>query len=390
MDVRTFEAFSMKDAIKSVKKALGTDAVILSTKEKVGPQGKGTVFEVTAAAANHQKAGASSQAAKGHNAADLGAESAGEAIEALNARLTALADKTPTKAQLQALESGMQELKLLLVEALRTRDGSVLKDLPEAIVPIDRQLRIMGINDITIAELVKHLRHLPLPEDASEALAHYQAQSIRWMMKRIRVAPRWTIMPGTTTYQALVGTPGVGKTTLVAKLAALYAARDHHKVVVVSLDNQRLAAADQMRIFCKVIGVPFVQAKTPEEIPQVSGSHRDCELTLIDTAGISPKNAEAIAQLSQLKDLGLPLDFHLCLAATEKESQLDNAIRAFAPLGLQSLAFSKLDESWSFGEIYNLSKKWALPLSFFAIGPSVPEDVERATRERVVERIFGL
>lgn len=387
MDIRTFEAFSMKDAVKSVKKALGVDAVILSTKEKPAPGGKGTVYEVTAAAAGSKKTGAS----RAPELTTQGDAEADSRLDAAIARLTAVSDQAPTKRQIAVIESGMTELKLLLVEALRNKEGSSLENLPEALVPIDRQLRVMGVDDVQIAELVKHLRTIPPPDaKAEDASTYYKDQAIRWMMKRIKIAPRWQVMPGAVTYQAIVGTTGVGKSSLVAKLAAHYAVREKHKVAVVSLDNQRLAAAEQMRVFCKIIGVPFAAAQTADEIFQFVNQQKDVELVLIDTAGLSPKNAQAIDQLLQLKNAGIPCDFHLCLSVTEKEEQMEQAIRAFSRLGLASVAFSKLDESWSFGEIYNLSKKWALPLSFFGIGSDVPDDLERATRERVIERIFGI
>lgn len=393
MDVRTFEAFSMKDAVKSVKKALGVDAVILSTREKAGPNGKGTIYEVTAATQGQSsRAGARAT----HNQTAINAPDAAldARIEAIGARLNSLGELSATKNQVQAIESGMRELKLLLLENLRGKDGSVLKDLAPALVPIDRQLRVMGVDDISIAELMKHLAALPAPEptktEGQDVTAAYREQAIRWMMKRIRIAPRWTIMPGAVSWQAVVGTTGVGKSSVVAKLAAIYSKREKQKVAVVSLDNRRLAAAEQMRIFCKIIGVPFITAATAQELAAVPETHKDVELILIDTAGIGTKNLEPITQLEEARDAGVPIDFHLCLSVTEKEPQMDQAIRAFSRVGLQSLVFSKLDESWSYGEIYNLSRKWALPLSFFSIGQAIPDDLERATRERVIERIFGL
>lgn len=394
MDIRTFEAFSMKDAVKSVKKALGVDAVILSTREKPAPNGKGTVYEVTAAAqSTTTRAGARS------SVTSAGREAPSDPIsetrlDALSARLTAMADQVANKTQVQALESGMRELKLLLIENLRNKDGSAIQDLAPALVPLERQLRVMGVDDVSIAELMKHLSSLPAPEiggpEAVDVTGHFREQAMRWMMKRIKIAPRWTVMPGTVSWQAVVGTAGVGKSSVVAKLAAIYAKREKHKVAVVSLDNQRLAAAEQMRIFCKIIGVPFYTVQDPSELQSITESAKDLELVLVDTAGTTSKNTDTIDRLESMREAGVPIDFHLCLSVTEKEQQMDEAIRAYSRLGLQSLIFSKLDASWSYGEIYNMSRKWALPLSFFAIGPEIPDDLERATRERVIERLFGL
>lgn len=386
MEVRTFEAFTMKDAVKSVKKALGADAVILATKEKPAPNGKGTVYEVTAAAAQMStRPGAS---------AEPTASGGGAMLEGLSARLSALAEASATKIQVHALEAGMRELKLLLIETLRGKDGSPMKDLPAPLVPLDRQMRVMGIDDIAIAEMMKHLRALPPPTQADTGEvapeAYFRDQAIRWLMKRVKIAPRWPVMAGTTTYQAIVGPTGSGKTAIVAKLAGLYGVKDKSRVAVVSLDNHRLAASEQMRIFCKIIGVPFVAGSTPADVLKVAADNRDIELVLIDTAGVSTKDRLSIEQLAGLRAANLSVDYHLCLSITEKSEQLDQAVKAFAPLGLASLIFTKLDDSWSFGEIYNLSKRWSLPLGFFGIGQNTPDDIERATRERVVERIFGL
>jgi flagellar biosynthesis protein FlhF len=117
---------------------------------------------------------------------------------------------------------------------------------------------------------------------------------------------------------------------------------------------------------------------------------KDWDLVVVDSAAECPRAKEDLGDLLDFRDVDLPVSFHLTLAMTEKEVHMDRMIRGFSHLGLQSLIFNRLDESWSYGEIFNLSLRWSLPISFFGVGRSVPEDLERASRERVVERIFGL
>ncbi|MBF0441246.1 MAG: flagellar biosynthesis protein FlhF, partial [Oligoflexales bacterium] len=102
------------------------------------------------------------------------------------------------------------------------------------------------------------------------------------------------------------------------------------------------------------------------------------------------KNKSNLSDLNAIKDLNIPVDFHLVLSITEKENQMDMVIRRFSEIGISSLIFTKIDETWSYGEIFNLSTKWSIPLSYFGIGQKIPEEIERASRERVCERIFGL
>ncbi len=388
MDIRTFEAFSMKDAIKSVKKALGADAVILSTKEKPSENGKNRIIEVTAAAAGTMRSVGGAQAQPGVSLQQSGMRELEGQLDGLSIRMSALQDSTPTKRQVETIEAGLREVKMLLVEALRGKEGSTLKDLPIALVPLERQLRVMGVDDASMTDLVRHLRTLPDPTEEAEGF--YRDHAVRWMMKRIKIASRWQMTPGAPAVHALVGPPGAGKTAAVAKIAARYHMKEKAKVAVASCDHHRLAASEQMRVFCKVVGVPFIALSDETDLRRAVDQKKDVDLLLIDTPGIGAKSASGMAEIQALKNVGVPIEFHLCLSVTEKESQLDAAIKAYAPLGLSSLVFTKLDESWSFGEIYNLSRRWSLPLSFFSVGPEIPQDVERATRERVLERLFGL
>jgi len=388
MDVRTFEAFTLRDAIKAVKQEFGKDAVILKTREKMQGPGK-RMFEVTAAAPSARSiAGATT------TNADDSATEVRQAIQNLGSRIGMIQEKMVASEQAMALESGIRELKFILIETLRKRDGSKYSNLPEEIGDLVRQLEIMGVEDARLTDLIKYLGSLPtqdMEKNKDESAAeYYKDQSVRWLLKRVKVAPRWDILSGSLSVHCLVGTTGVGKSTSVAKLAAHYHLKEKKKVLVASLDNQRLAASDQMRIYCKILGIPFELLSEPGELAAAISRHHDTELVLVDTAGRSPKNPRNLDELIEFKGTQVPIDFHLVLALTEKEDQLDRSVRCFSKLGLQSILFTKLDETWTYGEIFNVSTRWGVPLSYFGTGQAIPEDIERASRERVVERIFGL
>jgi flagellar biosynthesis protein FlhF len=94
--------------------------------------------------------------------------------------------------------------------------------------------------------------------------------------------------------------------------------------------------------------------------------------------------------LARITTLDVPVAVHLVLAATMKQRDLDENMKAYRSLSPESLLFTKLDESWSYGEILNCSVGARAPLSYFTTGQKVPEDLEPATKERVVERLFRL
>ncbi|MFN9969176.1 MAG: hypothetical protein ACK58T_04685, partial [Phycisphaerae bacterium] len=222
MHVKIFEALTVKDAVKAVKREFGSDAVILSTREKIsdGPE-KLKVVEVTAATPQTERSiGGASRA--------LHTESTSDArLALLELKIQQLADSAATRSQYHSLETGLSELKALLLESLRGKDGSPLQNLPEALVPLDRTLRANGVADTNIASLMKHLRTLAIDSDQARAGGSaledfYKTNAMRWMLKRIKIAPRWALSPGSAMVQAFVGPPGSGKTSLVAQIAAQY------------------------------------------------------------------------------------------------------------------------------------------------------------------------
>lgn len=395
MQVKTFEALTIKDAVKAVKDEFGSDAVILHTRRKSLGDGKGgsMMVEVTAATPEN-KVGASSKALAllghhdGHNSSDMK-----DRLSSLESKISLLAENIPSKARMAGMESGLDELKLLLTEALKTKSGSVLENVPEYLVDLEQRLRIMGMDHVHVASLVKHLETLDIPHESKEQMDRQKelvrAHAMKWLYKKITIAPKWAIMSGSPSIHVFAGPTGVGKTSIIAKVAASFSVKEKAKTVLVSFDHQRLAAAEQLRVYARVMNIPFETMIRPEDLVAVLERHRDAELVLVDTAGRSPKSANFATELTGLNQLQLPIEKHLVLSITEKEMQIDRAIRQYSPHGIQSLIFNKLDESWSYGEIFNVQSRWSVPLSYFGTGQSVPEDIERATRERVVERILG-
>ncbi len=393
MQVKTFEALTMNDAIKSVKNEFGNDAIILNTKEKTIDK-KNKMYEVTAAVPETTPSAGASAGIAAFKASNQSSEIS-EQLSSLDQRISNLTDILPRKSSINNLEGGIEELKALLLEALRTKENHIISQIPKSMTKLYRQLSLTGIDESELAKLITYLKDLPDPTENSNKIPinmgdHYQSQAIRWMLKRISITPKWTPVSGTTKIRAFVGPSGSGKTSAIAKLAANYHKQHKAKILLVSFDQSKLGSNEQLRLYAKILGVQFETINSTKDLEKILDKNTDIDMVFVDTAGRSPKNSQLIEELNLFQESSLPLDFHLVLSITEKQAQLDRAIRSFSALGISSLIFTKMDESWSYGEIFNLSTKWSLPLSFFSTGPRIPDDIERASKERVVERIFGL
>jgi flagellar biosynthesis protein FlhF len=392
MEIKTFEAFSMKDAVKALKKDFGSDAVILSTKEKPSISGRGKIYEVTAAASGSVK--------REHQTKAQTDPEIHTYLEAILNRMNHFIDLMPSKATAQSTDAGISEIKLYLMEVLKTKTGSQFEGLSPDLFAVERHLRIMGVSENSITELIKHLQGIPqILKSTMDSQTHQEPTSIRedikseafkWMFKQIRIAPKWNLEANINQLKVIIGPFGAGKSTLIEKLASHFYKREKLPVQVVTLDESRLAGSDQMRIFCKILGIPFHCAKEPSDISTIFKGSGNPHLTLVDTSGFGPRDAESLHKTKSFFGRDLEVEFHMCLSSTEKESYSEQIIKHAMNLGLSSLSFTKLDQTPTYGELFNLTKRWSIPLGFFTYGNGIPTDIERASKERVIERIFGI
>jgi flagellar biosynthesis protein FlhF len=183
---------------------------------------------------------------------------------------------------------------------------------------------------------------------------------------------------------ALIGATGVGKTTTIAKLAAHFAFQQGRRVSLVSLDNYRIAAAEQLRTYAEIMGIDLDIVFSRDEFDTVLTLRRHNDLVLIDTAGRSPLNMKQIYELRDIFSAHPPDEVHLVIAAPTKADDLRSILENYAPLSYDYIIVSKLDETRSLGCIYNINKYAArtagkpAPISYFTVGQSVPEDIRAA------------
>jgi flagellar biosynthesis protein FlhF len=388
MQVRKFEATSMRDALSAVKRELGVNAVILSTKEVAATdKGMPKLFEVTAAASVSSKAGAEAKA----RPQDAESTSGFSPVSEVSARIAALGETLATSRQARLIEGGIHDVKALLLDLLREQKTGV--NVPPHLFAIDRTLLAAGVDPAIIAELGRHLASLPAPAEivkiAGDGIEkYYQDLAMRWLMKRLKIAPKWTNVAGMTNVHVILGTPGAGKSTLVSKIATAVTKKDRHRVAILSWDSEKLGASEQTRIYSKILGVEHYTISRAEELKPAIMRLRDVDLLLVDTAGRNPVDTSSLVALELIKNQGLSLEFHLVLSATEKQSLQDRTIRHFSTIGISSVAFTKLDEVPAWGDIFNASCKWSMPVSWLSWS-HMPSDIpERASREAIVDQLF--
>jgi flagellar biosynthesis protein FlhF len=192
----------------------------------------------------------------------------------------------------------------------------------------------------------------------------------------------------------LVGPTGVGKTTTVAKLAALARSTQVNgqglKVGLVNLDNYKVAANDQLSTYARILNVPFRAATHAEQLRAAMSDFESLDIVLLDTAGRSHRDPAALNEMKQLIQTLPGVRTQLVLSATTRDTELADTVTRFSVFQPEGISVAKLDEATTYGSLYNISCRSKLPFGFFATGQRVPEDIEAATSERVAALVLDL
>lgn len=187
---------------------------------------------------------------------------------------------------------------------------------------------------------------------------------------------------------AFVGPTGVGKTTTIAKLAALHVLSGRRKVALVTADTYRIAAAEQLRTYATILNIPMVVADPQKGLDDAVRELDGADLILVDTAGrnyIVPKMVDEMQRLLATTTVD---ETYLVLAMTSKVCDLANLCAAFEPVGVDKLLFTKLDETSSHGAALELSWKMKIPLSYVTTGQNVPDDLALASTFPFLDEAF--
>jgi flagellar biosynthesis protein FlhF len=248
-------------------------------------------------------------------------------------------------------------------------------------------LQDRGISESLVNRIISHVQQAMLPDewtDDSQVYSRIEA-NVRQICGQIGL-----IQPGLGKPRivALVGATGVGKTTTIGKLAAGFSLVDKRKVALITADTYRVAAVEQLKTFGEIIGVPVEVVMTPTGLSEALELHADKELIFIDTAGRSPHHDVHMTEIRAFLEQAQPDFTMLVLSSTTQFADQLKIYQRFEDLTTH-LIFTKLDETGSAGSILDLLGQTTLPTAYLTNGQNVPNDIEAATPFRMAHHILG-
>ncbi|HEX2475047.1 MAG TPA: flagellar biosynthesis protein FlhF [Lacipirellulaceae bacterium] len=398
MEIKTYRAKSMRDALELVRRELGPAAAVLHTREvNSGLLGRvlfGRQYEVAASAAVNVPSRLPT-AAFSAPAMEYVAPSAGvgdDPARSGNAQYAPLeADyRSRYRDDFRHQVAGQLDELHAMVEKLCQRAASApAHELPEAM--------FHAFTDMIEAEIEESIARAWIDRVREGRNAHELADTLlvksrvaQLLEDEIKVSGPITVDADRCRVVALVGPTGVGKTTTIAKLAANYRLREKRRVGLITVDTYRVAAVEQLRTYADIIDLPMEVVATPREMREAVARMSHLDLVLMDTAGRSPRDEVKIQELKSMLGEAEPDEVHLVLSTTAGAKSLLATAERFVEVGMTALVLTKLDEASSLGHLVSLVRECRLPVSYLTDGQNVPDDIEVAERRRLAYMLLGI
>jgi flagellar biosynthesis protein FlhF len=402
MNLQTFKAPTMAEALAQVKSAMGHEAVILHTRTYQRSMWLGLrrreIVEITAGHGLNMLTQQRRPAARG------AAIPSRNPIEPKAARPAHQPPPTPVgyagakhlldtpaanRAMMFDLSQQMQciqtMVKDLTCQVRHQSKPQVPEEMFEHFMTLtgNRVCEDLALEIVTAVQKQLRPDHLKQADFVKERLAEHIEKLIP------TAGPIKRTKTGAPHVVALIGPTGVGKTTTIAKLAANLQLKEKRRVGLITIDTYRIAAIDQLKKYADIIRANLRVVGSPDDLRNAVASMNDCDYVLIDTAGRSPNDAMKLSELRNFLSSAQPDEVHLVLSMTCSQEAVELAIDRFNNVRADRMIFTKLDEAPHVGMMLNIVRKVNKPVSYLTTGQDVPEDIEDGRGKRLAQLILG-
>ncbi len=273
-------------------------------------------------------------------------------------------------------------------QAVQALQGGGLKvglDLPETLMGLQQHLVVHGLEEKFAKRLVEQAAKR-LPPEKREDFTYVKIFLARMLTSLVKTTGG---LSGEKVL-VLVGCTGVGKTTTVAKLASEQVLRYKRKTALITVDTFRIGALEQLKAYAKIMNLPLSVVRDRTDLHRALEEFQSYDVVLVDTAGRSQSDLPQMKELKGMFQNNPQLDICLVLSATTKDAELIDTTRKFGCLPLKSVLFTKLDECMHCGSLFNHFIRFKLPINYLTTGQRVPEDMEIATPERLIDLLLQI
>lgn len=418
MIIKKFQGKSEEDAVAKAKAELGEGIVIMNVKNGVKPKGlfgflKAKLVEVTVAKEEEAELNAKTDA-------DIKATIASvDKLRSMSDEGQKKESDTSSDKQLGTnIDKKLDDIQSLLTEKIikaeetasvnKVKDETVKEDSEKQ---NDNEEADASSENKEMMDLLKLLYNAMIDNEVSEVYANQMIEEIEknfdkntnmeyilshiYQKMILKFGKTETISPSSAKTPKIiyfVGPTGVGKTTTLAKIASMLSLTEHKKVALFTADTYRIAATNQLQTYADILKIPFHVIYEISDMLENFEKYTDYDYILVDTAGHSQHNEN---QLNTMNDFVHCFDdkaekeVYLVLSITTKYKDLVSIADKYKAMTDYKLIFTKLDETTTYGNMFNLHMHTGASLSYVTCGQNVPDDIDKFNPQSTVKKLLG-
>jgi flagellar biosynthesis protein FlhF len=364
MRIKSYFANSVQAAIRQAREELGSDAVLIESHAAPEESRRLGEFEVVCGIV----------------------DAAARPNKAKRAQNTPAQDDLA--AELKMLRAQMDDLRGMLQPAGAAAPPTDVDEIREELIAADLDPDLAGAL-VDMANAVRRSagpQRNAAPVTGKDALRRIVEASI---LGRLQGGAPPASIAKQRNAVVFVGPPGAGKTTSLAKIAVWRCLAERRSMRIISVDGERVGSHERLRALAGIMGMGFTAANSIAELNDALRDNRGKDCVLIDTPGFSKAEEDAARELASALKRAEPSEVHLVLPACAKRADLAAMSDRFAVFHPTRLLFTRLDETTSVGAVVSEALRLEKPLSFFAAGQAIPDDLEEANPEMLVRRMFA-
>jgi flagellar biosynthesis protein FlhF len=279
------------------------------------------------------------------------------------------------------------------INEIKEKIASGTKEEHPALARAAELLKLNDFSEKYTAGILERLKkEMPLetlndPDAVQEKMLEWIGESISiYKEEAVNQKPRIMV---------LVGPTGVGKTTTISKLAAIYGIeRDGIQAVevrMITIDAFRICAKEQLETIGNLMQIPVLSADSKMGLRKEIALHSEyVDLFLVDTIGKSPRDAAKLGEMKEILDgCGRGAEYHLVISAGTKTSDIEDILRQFEPFNYKSVILTKLDETDRVGNIISALAAKKKSVSYITDGQTIPVDIKKAAVVRFLINLDG-
>lgn len=276
----------------------------------------------------------------------------------------------------------IKDMKLWMERIARQSSGA--RELPDSLQQLRNLLLEQEMDDVLVEEWISNISERWADEGRTWGPEKFQ-ESLKEQLDGFLSGRIADGIARDTQIVYIAGPTGVGKTTTIAKLAAEQLFKHGRKVGFITSDTYRISAVEQLRTYASILNVPLEVVQSPGDLQRALFRLESCDLVIMDTAGRNYRNDMLVAELQSLLAKELRSETYLVLSLTSKSRDMKLIAEHFGRYKLDKVIFTKLDETGSYGPLFNVLNDFPLTLSYMTNGQNVPDDLLMASKEQLCE-----